>query len=75
MIRTIMAAAAAVALSACKPAIDRGVCLEHHTETIFVPQYITVCSGSTCMPQFAYLLPIDDKVCDRWEFPNGRPSK
>jgi hypothetical protein len=60
-------------LSSC---IDRGRCLEshvvHHPETFWIEfQHI----GTVNMPVTHVIPAHDETVCDRWEFPNGRPKE
>jgi hypothetical protein len=54
--------------------IDRGQCLASHHEMVMVPQYTTVCTGKSCTMTLAYFLPVNELICDQWEFPNGRPK-
>jgi hypothetical protein len=59
----------ALGLAACEPAVDRGQCLQQHTDIILMPQMM-VC-GPSCITTL--LLPMPVTSCVRWEFPEGRP--
>lgn len=55
--------------------VDRGQCLASHTETVEGYYYTTyIQSGSVSVPIMNYSPPYDVEVCDRWEFPEGRPK-
>lgn len=60
---------AILALSGC---VDRGECLSSHSETVLIPQYIY---GSNGEIQVMWYAPSEQTVCDRWEFPDGRPER
>jgi len=47
-----------------------------HEETFLQPQYFTMCdSKGTCTSQYQYSIPIEENVCDKWEFPEGRKKE
>lgn len=54
--------------------VDHGQCLAAHNDVTLIPQYMPICdSKGICTMQFSHFLPITTEVCDRWEFPEGRP--
>lgn len=67
---------AVIALSACK---DHGACLQKHYEFsgFMQPQYLMTCNGSSCQQKFIGMAWFDTSgnVCDRWQYPNGKPEK
>ena len=69
--RSITGLIALASLAACAHP-DRGQCLESHLERHYHPTdvYIGDFAGYT-----HETFPSDDPVCDRWEFPNGRPKQ
>lgn len=54
--------------------VDKGRCLEQHTQLVLVPQYMTTCSNNVCSMRLMYFMPVNTVVCDRYEFPDGRPE-
>ena len=62
--RMILMLALTMALSACS-SVDRGRCLEDHMQVVMVPMIIGKNTIMTSRMQ---------NVCDRWEYPEGRPA-
>lgn len=62
-----------ISLAACA---DKGKCLQSHTERVDGYYYTTfIMSGQTMIPITHYSPPYDKTVCDRWEFPDGKPKE
>lgn len=57
-----------LALCACKP-VDRGTCLASHVKNRWL-QMAPIISGKTVI--FVPISHPATRVCDRWEFPEGR---
>ena len=50
--------------------IDKGACLSSHQDTVLIPQYMTICDANgMCTMQFMYSQPVEQTMCDKWEFP------
>lgn len=69
MKKALIAVALLVALSSC---VDRGDCLASHDVDSSYMQYIYNPNGTIAS---FYWVPSTTTVCDRWEFPDGRPQK
>lgn len=50
-------------------------CLRGHDEVQLIPQYMQVCSGTSCTMQLSHFLPLTVHVCDEWSEVAGRPGK
>ena len=71
-----LVAAVGLLLSACDlkpwpPKEDYGTCLRSEESVYFIPQYTTVCNGTSCNSQYTGVTPMYDTTCVRYEFPNG----
>lgn len=53
--------------------VDRGECLASHNTIIMQPRYMTTCNNNICRSQLIGMFPVPMTVCDKWEFPEGRP--
>ncbi len=70
----ILALALVPAAAGC---VDRGACLSSHVEQNPGYTYVqnqTYDGGKTYYPTIVTIPPSEDTVCDRWEFPDGRPE-
>jgi hypothetical protein len=65
-----MLIATAALLSSCAQP-DRGRCLESHLEKHYHPTDVYIGGPAGYTHEY---IPSDDPVCDRWEYPDGRPS-
>jgi hypothetical protein len=61
---------AAALLSSCAGP-DRGRCLDSHIERHYHPTDVFIGGFAGYTHEY---IPSDDPVCDRWEYPNGRPG-
>ena len=50
---------------------DRGRCLESHLEKHYHPTDVYIGGSAGYTHEY---IPSDDPVCDRWEYPDGRPG-
>lgn len=66
---TIAMAIAALLSSCAQP--DRGRCLESHLEKHYHPTEVYLGGFGGYTHEY---IPSDDPVCDRWEYPDGRPT-
>lgn len=63
-------------LPACAP-VDRGRCLQSHIQPAWMQMLpMTRCGGNPmrCTTQIMPIFHPETLVCDRWEFPDGRPE-
>ena len=65
---TVLATAALLA-SCAQP--DRGRCLASHLEKHYHPTDVYIGGSAGYTHEY---IPSDDPVCDRWEYPDGRPK-
>ena len=66
----IVGLAVAALLSSCAQP-DRGRCLASHLEKHYQPTDVFLGGFAGYTHEY---IPSDDPVCDRWEYPNGRPA-
>ena len=73
-----LAATAALMLAGCGK--DRGECLASHVEhpegwMMPITTWVSTGNGAmTPITTLQYIPPSDDTVCDKWQFPKGRPE-
>ncbi len=71
-----IAIAAVIVLAACTP-VDRGRCLQSHIRPAWMQMMpMTSCSGNPlrCRSQIVPIYHPETRICDRWEFPEGKPK-
>ena len=55
--------------------VDRGKCLASHTQPAWIQLIpMTNCVNNSCTTTLMPIVHPKQEVCDKWEFPEGRPK-